>query len=200
MKILILRHGHRDPLPQLSQGSFGDDLPLTPEGWKASHALGKSWKEAWENEPFAEIVSSPLKRCLQTAEALKQGMQQEIPIHSSNLLGDPGPFIFDPQMAAPHFYEQTPEALYRRYAEGTLLSGFRPFAEGMEQLLDFILKRKVDLSIMITHDFVVAALIFYLTHTWVWIHFLQGVILNEKLELLNETGHPFLNKDGRFPV
>ena len=60
-----------------------DELrPLTKRGRREAEALAA----ALGDEPFARLVSSPFKRCIQTLEPLAAAM--ELPIESSELLAE----------------------------------------------------------------------------------------------------------------
>ena len=65
--LLLLRHAERPPIPP---GTFGNDLEITPAGRREAEALGRALAQG---EPVAGVYSSPVLRCVQTAEAMAAG-------------------------------------------------------------------------------------------------------------------------------
>ena len=64
---LLLRHAERGEIPT---GTFGADVPLTARGVASAERLGA---QISERRSRVRTVSSPLPRCVQTAEALMHG-------------------------------------------------------------------------------------------------------------------------------
>lgn len=89
---LILRHAERPAIPD---GDAGHDLTLTRAGRQAAYALGLSLGE----RPRA-IVTRPVRRCIEPATEIARGTDFDISaITRSTLLGDPGVFIEDGDLA-----------------------------------------------------------------------------------------------------
>ena len=75
MNIFLIRHGSTKlDIEQKMQGRI--DLSLSDQGIKEAHKLSK----ALENEKFVKIYSSPLKRCIETANILNNYHKKEIKI------------------------------------------------------------------------------------------------------------------------
>lgn len=88
---LLLRHAARAPLPP---DGVGYTLPITEAGTELGRELGRLL-----GRRLRSLRSSPLARCLQTAEALRGGAGADLPIVADRLLGDPGVYVIDEQLA-----------------------------------------------------------------------------------------------------
>lgn len=88
---VLLRHSVRGDLPP---GEAGDSVPITEDGVRLARALG-----ARLGSGLRSVHSSPLLRCVQTAEALCAGASVELPIHRERLLGAPGIYVVDAERA-----------------------------------------------------------------------------------------------------
>jgi broad specificity phosphatase PhoE len=152
--IVLLRHGHRQEIPQ---GGFGHDLTLTEKGKKSSLRLGKKLADIL----WGEIHSSPLIRCQETAEHFLKGAGQKLSIHLSPLLGDPGPFVYDDAKAGPLFLANTPYEIMQKLLARKNLPGMRTIEEG-GRLFDAYLKTVSRFPcLMISHDIIIALLYAY---------------------------------------
>lgn len=89
--VVLLRHSVRDPLPP---DEVGYTLPLTRDGVRIASELG-----ALVGVRLRSLRTSPLTRCVQTAEALRAGAGVDVDIHPDRLLGDPGIYVIDDQRA-----------------------------------------------------------------------------------------------------
>lgn len=89
--VLLLRHSVRNALPP-------DDtayaLPITEEGKGLAVQLGQRL-----GKRLKTLHTSPLVRCVQTAEALRVGAGLDTPIVHDRLLGDPGVYVIDGRRA-----------------------------------------------------------------------------------------------------
>jgi broad specificity phosphatase PhoE len=92
---VLMRHSVRGPLPP---GAAGNDVPITDVGVALARALG-----ARLGTGLRSVHSSPLLRCVQTAEALCAGASVERSIHRDRLLGDPGIYVVDDVQAWPNW-------------------------------------------------------------------------------------------------
>lgn len=95
---ILLRHSVRPPMP--AQG-HGNDLLLTEDGHRIAHELGAIF-----GEKLCSLHSSPIQRCIQTAEALGVGAQKTLPIRQDRLLGDPGVFVLDGEVAGAYWQKR----------------------------------------------------------------------------------------------
>ena len=81
--LLLLRHSVRDDLPQESDEAYA--LPITDTGYQLAADLGNLLRGR-----VRTLHSSPLTRCIQTAEAIAEGAQATVDVVPDRLLGDPG--------------------------------------------------------------------------------------------------------------
>ncbi len=88
---LLLRHSVRDDLPP---GDAGYVLPITPIGRQLAQSLG-----GLLGARLRTLHTSPLVRCVQTAEALRDGARVAIDVVPDRLLGDPGVYVLDDREA-----------------------------------------------------------------------------------------------------
>jgi broad specificity phosphatase PhoE len=152
--IVVLRHAHRH---LSSATTFGNEQPLSRKGVKEAFFLGKqiadiSWKE---------IHTSPLIRCVQTSEKLMEGTGRSIPMIRTNLLGDPGIFIDDPQKAGAHFLKRPWIEIAQEIAAKKKLPGIRSLKEGSQLFIDYTLKMPQFPSLMVSHDIIICLLCCY---------------------------------------
>lgn len=90
-RCIFIRHAHR---PEFAPGDLGNEVSITQEGRAAIERFSQSLTSC-----PARVFTSPVKRCMETAQELCKTLQVEIPIVSSTLLGDPGFLISDPLQA-----------------------------------------------------------------------------------------------------
>lgn len=88
---LLLRHSVRDDLPP---GEAGRILPITEMGRQVAIQLGEELCGR-----LRTLHASPLVRCVQTAEALREGAGVEQAVVPDRLLGDPGVYVLDDRLA-----------------------------------------------------------------------------------------------------
>lgn len=150
-QILFLRHAERAPF---KQGSFGHKAHLTKQGRKDSERLGdKLGKFQW-----GEIHCSPLIRCEETALCFLKGAKQEIPIQFSTLLGDPGVFVAEPEVAGRYFLENSIIEIMNKMLSSEPIPGMRSLEEGALLLISYLKKVHFFPCLMITHDIIIALL------------------------------------------
>ena len=147
---LLLRHGERPPI---TAGSHGADLALTEAGRHTAEALG-----AVLGRRILGLRCSPVRRCRETAEALRRGADRYLDIVDDRLLGDPGVFVDDAALAWTHWVSLGHEAVVEHLArtEGHPLPGLTSPARASRRLwvhLAGTLDGSVPgLQIFITHD------------------------------------------------
>jgi len=149
--ILILRHAERGEIPS---GSFGHDLLLTEEGRKSSLSLGKKLAHI----RWAQVFSSPLIRCQETAEHFLKGTGQSLPITLTPHLGDPGPFVFDQEKAGSIFLENTPYIIMQKILSAQHVPGMRTLEDGVKLFVDYLKTFTHFPCLMISHDIIIALL------------------------------------------
>jgi len=149
---LLLRHSVRPPL----EGSASDyTLPITTEGVQLARTLGERL-----GERLCTLHASPLLRCMQTAEALRDGAGISCAITPDHALGDPGVYVIDAKLAEQLWSERGHEAVMAHLSggEGTL-PGLANAEEAAHRLVEHMLapERELGLHVFVTHDSLVTA-------------------------------------------
>lgn len=175
---IIMRHAERQPI---SAGSFGTDVPLTASGTAGAEQLGN----LLSSRVLGSIVSSPVLRCANTAQAIVRGAGWAAEVGMDWRLGDPGPFVEDAELAGPPFLKEgIREIVQRQLADEEAFPGMRPTREGV-QLLLWLTTAKLGesgrLNIYVTHDAILAVIVGSLykvsVDEFLWPDFLDGLVL-----------------------
>ncbi|WP_342630470.1 histidine phosphatase family protein [Marinobacter alkaliphilus] len=184
--LLIIRHAER---PTIEDGTVGNELSLTSNGIHETKRLAKSLPRE-----ILSIESSPIQRCIQTAELIAE--HHELPLTSigrSNLLGDPGFIIDDAELAWTNWVERGPEAVNEHLLKGiSTWPGFRDLDEAVDQMrrsIEATLAESDDgIHVWVTHDTIVATLASRLQKTPLtlkeWPDYLGGL----RIQLREEDG------------
>ncbi len=175
---LIIRHAEREAIPS---GAFGWDVGLTEQGIRSSERLGAALSKV----RAVSAVSSPVHRCVQTAEALLRGSGSCAGVATDRRLGDPGPFVAVPEVAGPLFLEVPVHEIARRQLEEPAPPpGMRRTEDGVGILLDLLtanLDRNGRLCVYVTHDVILTLFIATLYEKSLdeigWPGFLDGLLL-----------------------
>jgi broad specificity phosphatase PhoE len=152
---LFLRHAER---PSFESDSWGHEVSITSQGEKEAQEMGKTLERGFDYD----FWSSPIKRCIQTAAAICQGLCATMPIQESSLLGGPGFFIEDPKKTATLFATYPLPALINLYLKEKTLPGFFPFEQACKRVLFTLFQHKKNPSIWVTHDICVTILACFL--------------------------------------
>ncbi len=173
---LIIRHADRDKIPT---GEFGAEIMLNKNGVKNAINFGRKLKQ----QAINKIYTSPIGRCVQTAELITKGAEQKVEIIESRLLGAPGVFVFDEKLAAEFFVEANLETIYNMIINDVSIPGMRALKTACEMLEKFVNENfdKQKLNIFVTHDYFIAFLEFYYyKKTYknkIIVNFLEGISL-----------------------
>ncbi|GHU55913.1 hypothetical protein FACS189411_05320 [Bacteroidia bacterium] len=139
--------------------------------------------EALSDLKINKIMTSPIGRCVQTAEFIAKGYGHAIDIIETKALGAPGLHITDEEIAGKFFMEQGFEELYRRITNDIPISGI-PDAKQFNQLMtDFLIENTKDngLTIFVTHDLLIAFYHYSINKTVYtrdnWVKYLGGLLL-----------------------
>ena len=156
--LLILRHGPR------SGGKFPrESEPLSTEGAESVTQLALKWKNS--SRPN-RLLSSPLERCLETAEILNTVCDWNQRIVESRLLGGHGAFVVDSRALGSQLSRLSDgegRNLFISHMRGEDVAGMRDLAEGSKLILDELYPAsKAELVIAISHETIIAALGAYL--------------------------------------
>ena len=153
---LVIRHAEREDIPP---GTFGNDVPLTERGWQAAYRLGKGLS----HQPAGIVRTSPLPRCVQTAQAIISGSGWTADAIPDTLLGDPGPFVVDAELAGRLILDiGIPAVVAQQLSATDPPDGIRSASEGVRLVLDSVadaLRTQHGTSVFVTHDAVLAVLV-----------------------------------------
>ena len=175
---LVIRHAERKEIPP---GTFGRDVRLTAQGFRAAEQLGRALSE----RRTVTAVSSPVPRCVQTAQQLLHGAGSSSEVVTDRRLGDPGAFIVDPEIASPLFLELPIREIARRQLQDDgPLPGMRPTTDGVAILLELVtgdLSENERLTVYVTHDVILGVLVGSILGLPLeaigWPDFLEGLLL-----------------------
>ncbi len=156
---LLARHSIRE---QPQNGFAGYDVPLTEEGLALAAWLGRNLGSQRELHSFH---SSPVPRCMDTARAMANGAQiDEVVIHSSSLLVEPGSYVLDIEKVAGLFFKLGPVAFASKHLKNEV-RGLKPPGLGVSEILESLrasLGEAGSLSVHVTHDTILASFIYHL--------------------------------------
>ena len=168
-RVLLLRHADRFAI---ADGDPGMTTRLTAEGERRARRLGE-----YLGTPPDWAQSSPLLRCTRTAELMGGAPEP------SSLLGDPGPFVINPEVGGAVWSEHGNPAVVRAQLAGETWGCLRPLAEGVlliDDLLDRHLTSGAGTGIAISHDAIVMPYVHHHTQhdfSMDWLAPLDGVVV-----------------------
>lgn len=176
---VILRHAKREDIPR---GTFGTDVGLTLQGIRDSRRLGTMLSA---RSSQGTITSSPVRRCIATAEEIWCGSGWSAKVLADRRLGDPGPFVIDPEVAGEVFLNTGISEIVRRQLTCCEPpQGMRETSRGVEILLSLAaggLAQRGRVQLYVTHDAILAVLVAHLYRLSVeetgWPDFLDGLVL-----------------------
>jgi len=174
---IFMRHGNRDKIPE---GVFGNEVELNSLGEQRAFEYGQSLQHL----NIRHIYTSPVKRCIQTAEHIVRGLSREVPIEISTILGEPGAFVHDGKTAGQNFLKLGMREMYYTLVRREEIEGFRNLNEGSELLNNFFIEqaKAPGVNIYVSHDLLVALYKFHCynrLHTFEdWVGYLEGPIIH----------------------
>ena len=195
---LVLRHAEREGI---TPGAFGNDVSLTRHGLDSAHRLGTGLS----SRMMGVVRSSPLPRCTQTADAIIAGAGWRANATPDRLLGDPGPFVMEPELAGRLFLDMGVEEIVRRQlADDEPPGGMRSTASGVKLVLRELtgaLNGPASASVFVTHDAVLTVLVGHLyglpVDGFPWPDYLDALVVwpaSDRLRFLwrgpGEGSHP----------
>jgi broad specificity phosphatase PhoE len=175
---MLIRHADREPIPE---GDFGNEIPINETGKKNAIEFGAKLKEHQINK----ILTSPIYRCIQTAEHISRGYGQKLEITVTKSLGDPGLHLSDEQLAGEFYLKHGFEELYRKFINGEEMPGVvtpKAYHDKMDTLLKEHTSEK-GLTIFVTHDSLIAFYDFCISGRIYskenWVKYLTGLVLKQ---------------------
>ena len=182
---IVIRHAEREEIPP---GEFGEDSRLTEFGGAAAERLGTLLSPLGS----MRVASSPVPRCVETSRAILRGAGCENEVTLDWRLGDPGPFVVEPEVAGRLFLRTSILELTRRQLSGEEpLPGMRKASEGVALLLDAAMtaiRSGATVNLLVTHDAILAVLVAHIYGMQVdeitWPDYLDGLVLWRDGELI----------------
>lgn len=153
-KLLLLRHAER---PEIPQGEVGNDLLLTEAG--KNHTI----RFSQDLENIVSIHSSPVARCVQTAEIIAGNCgYDKTQIKLSNELGDPGFFISDAHLAWKNWQEKGSDVVSEYLlSDKDQWEGFHPLDQAVQKFSNAVAHKLISsregTHVWVTHDTILAA-------------------------------------------
>jgi len=147
---LLLRHADRDDIPQ---GSFGNEILLNEKGKQNAQRFGESISDKKINR----IFTSPIGRCVQTAEFITKGYGSSIEIIETTSLGAPGLHISDEKIAGKFFLQHGFDEMYNRFMQGKEIPGIPSVNELNYRITTFLKENTTQngRTLFITHDMLI---------------------------------------------
>ena len=147
---LLLRHSNREDIPI---GTFGNEILLNEKGIQNAICFGESLIEKKINR----IFTSPIKRCIQTAEYITKGYGKSVEIIETVALGSPGLHISDEKIAGEYFLENGFDEMYNRFMQGIKIPGIPSVSELNHRITSFLKEKTTQngRTLFITHDMLI---------------------------------------------
>ena len=178
---LLIRHADREAIPA---GEFGNEILINEKGKQNAFEFGRKLKEFQVNK----IFSSPIPRCIQTAEFIVEGYGAKLEIVSTKCLGDPGLHVADEKLAGEFYLQYGFDEMYQRFIRVETIPGI-PDKEAYKQLMSDFIKvnsKENGLTIFVTHDSLIAFYHYCLNKKVYtkenWVKYLDGLILTNELK------------------
>ena len=155
--ILFTRHSLRERSDGNGFASY--QLPLTPKG----RVLAKSWGR-WLHEhlPYSldvDSISSPIARCVDTAQLMQEGAGLQRSITHQSLLVEPGSLVTEPEIAGEIFKEIGVLNFINRFLQGNL-EGTKNAHQGGLDILSLFYQHQPQaghLMLAVSHDTLLSA-------------------------------------------
>ena len=171
---LLIRHADRNDIPE---GSFGNEVLLNQVGKTNAFNYGEKLK----NQQVTKIYSSPVPRCVQTAEFISKGYGKNIEIIETFALGAPGLHIKDEKIAGQFYLEYGFDVMYESFKNGNAIPGMETLDNLNQNMNEFIHENtnENETTIFITHDMLIAFYHFSIDRTVYtkenWVNYLSGI-------------------------
>ena len=174
--VLFARHSIRE---LAAHGSVNYQLPLTQEGID----LAKAWGARFQRK-VTNFFSSPVQRCVDTAELMAEGMAFKGEVTKHKYLVEPGCYVIEMQKVGHRFLELGPVGFANEhFALG--FPGVLSPEEGAKKLLSHFIENlcpEGGMSIHISHDTILAAFVYCLLQKGLlsdadWPEMMEGIFL-----------------------
>ena len=142
---ILIRHAEREPIRTAQDAPLA---PLTEKGRKEARVLGTILRGI----PVHRIFSSPIERCIDTAQCVAEGMGKKKEIQKNSVLLKA--YIDNWEIASKEIFRENPMQIIRDYLMGQTVPGMASIAKGSHKLLQFVYQNVVEgkISLFFTHD------------------------------------------------
>lgn len=154
---LLTRHSLRELTDANGMSSY--TLPLT----EAGIVLAEQWGARLGRRIHA-FHSSPVGRCVETAQAMARGAGLELPVAMTLQLVEPGCYVHNIRKVGPLFLEMGPLA-FANFHLRERVEGLLSPRDGAGKLLQHLQATQGDagsLTVHVTHDTILAAFVYHL--------------------------------------
>lgn len=171
---LLIRHADREDIPK---GSLGNEILLNEKGKQNAQSFGKQLAD----RKISRIFTSPIGRCVQTAEFITKGYGNSIEIIETTSLGAPGLHITDEKIAGEFYLQYGFDEMYKRFMRGEEIPGITNTDELNFRMTNFIKENSTEneTTIFITHDMLIAFYHFSINKKVYtkdnWVNYLTGL-------------------------
>ena len=174
--VFLLRHAAREEIPA---GEVGNMLPITSEGRKAARELGKTLSGKLQT-----LRTSPILRCVETAELVQLGAESNLTIQSDRYLGDPGIYVEDAELAWGNWQSMGNDGVMKHLmSSDDALPGMARPSDAAKRIVEHMFKAAGSvpgIHVFVTHDTILAPTISHVLGVPVsetnWPAFLEGAI------------------------
>lgn len=154
--VVFIRHGERESVP--SHEFPRHDAPLTANGRREAESMGALFADR-----LGAVRCSPVPRCVDTASAVLAGAKgTRAPAHD-RLLGDPGAFVVDGDLAMSELVARGFHPAARQLGLGEQLPGFANPDLATTQLLtlarSLLRAEPPGVHLLVTHDLILSTLV-----------------------------------------
>lgn len=150
---LLLRHSVRD---ELARDDVGYELPLNALGVGLARSLGAAMRGR-----VRSLRSSPVSRCVQTAELIGEAAAAGLAAVPDRMLGDPGAYVIDRELAGRNWLSMGSQGIMAHLAfRDDPLPGTEQPDAGARKLVRHMLAVAAGvpgLHVFVTHDILLAA-------------------------------------------
>lgn len=153
--VVFVRHGERESVP--SHEFPRHDAPLTENGRRAAESMGSLF-----GNRLGVVRTSPVPRCVDTALAVIAGAKRTSAPTHDRLLGDPGAFVVDGDLAMAELVNRGFHSAARQLGNGEQLPGFADPNLATTQLLalarSLLVAEPSGVHLLVTHDLILSTM------------------------------------------
>lgn len=155
--ILFTRHSLRERSD--GQGFASYQLPLTPKGRKLAKSWGRWLSDHLSYSLDVDSISSPIARCIDTAQLMQEGAGLQRCITEQSLLVEPGSLVTEPEVAGVIFKEIGVLNFINRFLQGNLEGTKNTYQGGLDLLSLFYQyqPKPGQLMLAVSHDTLLSA-------------------------------------------